>query len=475
MGGDSTEGDLSGDDRWLDALSIDTDQPRIGLVILWYLPDPERIGEIALMPMGGSLQAHPLILGRGDEATVKFVRIRPQGLLPAAPLEGRLLSRRQLEISTLGQDRLAVVNVGSCALKVGGIPVREATLNLGDVLEFDRQLVLMLIRRTPGTLLGLPAEPFGMADRHQIVGESDAAWTLRARLSFLSRRSEPVLVTGASGTGKELAARAIHGGSPRVQGPFVARNAATLPEGLVDAELFGNVRNYPNPGMPERPGLIGEADGGTLFLDEIGEMPEQVQAHLLRVLDRDGEYQRLGEARTRRASFRFVAATNRDPSSLKHDLAARLPLRIEVPGLSERASDIPLILRHMLEDARGDPDLAERLFDGPSARIAPDLLQALVHHPYTHHVRELQSLLWLAIETSPGRALQLTPELRNALASSVAGDESQARPPEVQELDAEQLQAALHATNGNVTNAAKRLGLSSRYTLYRLMRKHGLA
>jgi transcriptional regulator with GAF, ATPase, and Fis domain len=98
-----------------------------------------------------------------------------------------------------------------------------------------------------------------------------------------------VLLLGESGAGKELAARAIHGLGDRRARPLVARNAATMPETLIGAELFGNVKNFPNPGMPERPGLIGEADRSTLFLDEIGDLPEACQVHLLRVLDDGGE------------------------------------------------------------------------------------------------------------------------------------------------------------------------------------------
>jgi DNA-binding NtrC family response regulator len=470
MGGDSTESDLSQADRWLLQGDEEDNEPVLGLSLAWCLSDPDRVGEVALVPGGATV-----CLGRGEEATAHFVRIRPRGRRPAAPLSGRLLSRRQLEITSDGQ-RLHLVNVGSCALKVDGEVVKQAVLQVGQSFELDRQLVLTVVRRRP-----LPPElpedpPFGRADKSGLVGESMAAWELRAKLWFLARRPEPVLVLGASGTGKELAARALHAGSSRSGGPFVSRNAATLPEGLLDAELFGNVRNYPNPGMVERPGLIGAADGGTLFLDEIGEMPELLQAHLLRVLDRDGEYQRLGEARTRRASFRFVAATNRAPEELKHDLLARLPLRVSVPGLPDRPEDVPLLIRHLLQDARTDAELASRLFEGDSARISPELVLALLSHPYTHHVRELQALLWLAIETSPGRALLLTPEVRERL--SERGREPPTPDPAsstpVQDLDAEQVRQALESSGGSVTRAAKLLGLSSRYALYRLMRKYGL-
>src|SRR5262249_8174942 len=148
--------------------------------------------------------------------------------------------------------------------------------------------------RLPG-----PADPFGMGDRFGIVGESAAAWHLRAAIAFVAAQSAHVLITGASGTGKELVARAIHAASERAARPMVARSAGTFPETLVDAELFGSARGYPNAGMPERTGLFGEADGSTLFFDEIGEVPESLQSHLLRVLD-SGEYHRLGESRQRR-------------------------------------------------------------------------------------------------------------------------------------------------------------------------------
>ena len=132
----------------------------------------------------------------------------------------------------------------------------------------------------------------------------------------------------------------------------MSRNgSATLPAGLIDAELFGNVANYPNAGMAERPGLIGEADGSTLFLDEIGELPDALQTHLLRVLDDGGEYQRLGDARRRHADLRLIAATNRPVRQLKHDLAARLRLRVHLPGLNERPEDVPLLARFLLQRA----------------------------------------------------------------------------------------------------------------------------
>src|SRR5262249_52388775 len=154
------------------------------------------------------------------------------------------------------------------------------------------------------------------------------AWELRREIALLGSSEEHVLILGESGSGKELVARALHASSRRSTKPLIARNAATFPAGLVDAELFGTAANYPNTGSPERPGLFGQARGSTLFLDEIGELPQDLQAHLLRVLDGAGEYQRLGESRSRTADVRLIGATNRSIDALKIDFAARFKLRL---------------------------------------------------------------------------------------------------------------------------------------------------
>src|SRR5262249_33481199 len=203
-------------------------------------------------------------------------------------------------------------------------------------------------------------------------------------------------------------------------------NAATLPPSLVDAELFGNSKSYPNPGMPERQGLLGEADGSTLFLDEIGDLPESCQTHLLRALDEGGEYQRLGESKARRSSFRLVAATNRPESSLKHDLLARLTHRIAVPGLSERREDVPLVMRELLQRIAAENPLVEnRFFERRAgkvaeAKIAPDFVARILRHPFSHHVRELDRLLWLAIGPAEGGFIRGADAVAGALAGGAA-------------------------------------------------------
>ena len=248
-----------------------------------------------------------------------------------------------------------------------------------------------------------------------------------------------------------------------------------MPESLIDAELFGNVKNYPNPGMPERPGLIGEADGSTLFLDEIGDLPEKCQVHLLRVLDDGGEYQRLGEAKTRRSSFRLVAATNRPLEMLKHDFLARFTHRIALPGLPDRRDDVPLVLAEILRrTARNNPTIAARFFERRSGqvaepRLAPELVVRLLRHPFTHHVRELERIVWLALGTAEADNIGITPAVEAELRDSAESAS------ESVELDRETLAQALAANGRSPTRAAKALGLKNRFVLLRLLKKHGLS
>ena len=189
-------------------------------------------------------------------------------------------------------------------------------------------------------------------------------------------------------------------------------NVADVPESLVEAELFGNVKNYPNAGMPARPGLVGEADGSTLFLDEFAEMPEAMQAHLLRFLETQ-EYRPVGEAKYRHAEVTVIAATNRELSRIKHDILARFPFRIEVPGLEDRREDIPLLVYHLLPHkmARRDSSIPERFFDRGDGRDTPrvtiELMAWLVTHSYDTHVRELERLLWESVDSSPGPWLEV--------------------------------------------------------------------
>ncbi|GMV39687.1 MAG: hypothetical protein AMXMBFR64_14030 [Myxococcales bacterium] len=466
----SPEPTLSHETERIAARPPERDQAeQVALAIAWSAVSPGRVGEVAL------LGDEPAWLGRGEALPddggprLLFGRQRPGSFVPCGPLMEPAVSRRQLRVTLTG-DGVEVESVGLCPLLVDGERARHVVVGPGAVLHLEGQLVLSVVARRPmPRLLHWPQDhtgPFGERDLLGLVGESPAMWHLRERLALTARLAPHVLLTGESGTGKELAARAIHGLSSRGSRAAVARNAATLPPSLVDAELFGNVRDYPNPGMRERRGLIGEADGSTLFLDEIGELPEAMQAHLLRVLDAGGEYHRLGEATVRRSDLRLVAATNRDPAELKHDLLARLPLRVELPPLSARLEDVPLLARQLIRDAvRDNPAIAA----AADPTVEPELMDALLRHSYTTHVRELSSLLWAALTSSTGR-VGVTGEVRERLLLRP----SSARTPGGVEPSRDELIAALEAHGGNISRAWSSLGLSSRFALYRLLRKHGL-
>ncbi|MCP4873360.1 MAG: sigma-54-dependent Fis family transcriptional regulator [Proteobacteria bacterium] len=306
------------------------------------------------------------------------------------------------------------------------------------------------------------------------MGETPVAWAARDRIAWVAARKPHVLILGASGTGKELAANAIHRLSDRGRQTLVARNAATLPESLVDAELFGNVRDYPNPGMVERTGLIGAAHESTLFLDEIAELPERLQSHLLRVLD-EGDYQRLGESRNRIADFRLVAATNRPVSALKHDLLARLKMRIELPGLDARRTDVPLLARHLVRRIGAEDPGIEGKFCTPEGepRFTQALMQALLLHPWSYHVRELDAVLWASIGSSASSRLELTAQTRAELDRQAGASDSGIAPDEVT-AEVLKAKAAMEKHQGVRERVWRELGLKNRWVLGRLLKKHGL-
>jgi two-component system nitrogen regulation response regulator GlnG/two-component system response regulator HydG len=468
------------------------EEARLALVVIWWGNEPSRVGEV-LLP-----EPALAAFGRGAEpalparAVLHLVRQQPEANLPAALPADRYLSRRHLLVRrSPGARALTLQCVGKRRLRINGVEREQAEVREGDVLEIDGVCSFLCAERAPllpasgvgpssvapssaapsSVAPSAAAHVFGEADAYGIAGESAAAWELRRRIALLAARNAHVLVTGPSGAGKELVAQAIHGSSARGRRPLVSRSAPTIPAGVADAELFGNAPNYPNVGMNERPGLIGQADGSSLFLDELGELPLDVQTRLLRVLDR-GEYQRLGDARTRSADIRFIAATNRDASVLKPDLAARFALRVGVPGLDRRLEDVPLVARHLLRAiAARDPALGERYFSGWNGssgepRFAPELIYALVTHEYTTHVRELERLLLLSVNGSRSGVLELTADVRVALRPRAP-----ARAPD--DVAREDLRAALARHGGVKERAWRELGLSSRHALTRLMKKLG--
>jgi two-component system nitrogen regulation response regulator GlnG/two-component system response regulator HydG len=314
-------------------------------------------------------------------------RQRPGETVETRPLElPAHVSRLQLAVGPGRDGAVRITNEGKAPVVVGAenrlAAGQSADLTAGDTVLIADHLLLLVTER-PGRLPAARfwkaslAPPFGQPDGFGIAGESPAAWELRDQVAFAAQLGQHMIVHGPSGSGKELVARAVHRLSPRGKRRLIAHSAADIPPTLIEAELFGNRADYPNPGTPGREGLIGQAHQSTLFLDELGTLPVELQPKLLRVLDHDGEYRRLGVDEVQRADFLLVAATNRPLADLKPDLLARLKVAIPVPGLDERREDIPLLIRELLNrmaQGEGEGRFAER-FSG-----APALDPALAAH-----------------------------------------------------------------------------------------------
>ena len=233
---------------------------------------------------------------------------------------------------------------------------------------------------TPSAIESLPG----------MVGQSDSIHQVYRMARLVAPRTTPVLITGASGTGKEVVAQAIHRLSPRANKDFVVINCAAIPEALLESELFGYVRGAFTGAIQSRIGRIHSAHGGTLFLDEIGELPLGLQAKLLRFLDQ-GEVQRLGSSDVFRVDVRVLAASNANLAGLakqklfREDLFYRLSVfPIELPPLAQRRSDIEALARHFLR--RFEPESG-------SATLSQEALRVLEQHSWPGNVRELQHVI----------------------------------------------------------------------------------
>ena len=463
-----------------DALPISSlmAQESSGLVVIWAPGDPGLVG--AWLP----LSSEPRILGRGPAQSndpaprVQAIRQSPGANVLLEPFASPALSRVQLEVFQVeGGARLRLENLGRCKLIVNDVPADEALVGPGDIVQIGNQLLLLCVRRAArltGQFGG--QHQFGYPDEHGFVGESPAIWLLRQELRFVGARPGHVLIHGESGTGKELAANAVHRASKR-PGPLIARNAATFPETLIEAELFGSAKGFPNLGMPERPGLIGAAHTGTLFLDEFAELPLSQQTRLLRVLDA-GEYQSLGEATLRHADVRVVGATNRALDDLRADVTARFAFVLRMPNLGSRAEDIPLIVRHLLKQvAREDAELRARFFQpDDEPRLGADLLMGLLRGPAIGNVRWLRNTLWRSLAESSGDTLQWPKSLSGKIsrASDLPPAPASGGEEPASELPRERIREALERNQGSVDKTWRELGLTSRFALSRLIKKHGI-
>jgi two-component system nitrogen regulation response regulator GlnG len=349
---------------------------------------------------------------------------------------------------------------------------------------FDLDKVLAVVARASAVPVTVPSATLPDVT-NQLIGDSTAMQEVFRTIGRLSRSSISVLLTGETGTGKEVVARALHQHSPRAKAPFVAINTAAIPTELLESELFGHEKGSFTGAHARRSGRFEEAAGGTLFLDEIGDMPLPLQTRLLRVLA-EGDYYRVGGRDLLRADVRVLTATHQDlqkkiaEGSFREDLYHRLNvITIELPPLRERSDDIALLARHFLSQAAEEMGLEEK-------HLMPETILALQQKAWPGNVRQLQNLCQQLCVMAPGEQIlpvDLPASLRDKDAASESSDSwskalqvwtrkalfsgqvdlmSTARG----ELEKTILDCALEHTGGKRVEAARLLGLG-RNTLTR--------
>ncbi|HEY5776414.1 MAG TPA: nitrogen regulation protein NR(I), partial [Xanthomonadales bacterium] len=287
---------------------------------------------------------------------------------------------------------------------------------------FDLDKVLAVVARASAVPTVVPVAKEAAAS-NQMIGDSMAMQEVFRTIGRLSRSTISVLLTGETGSGKEVVARALHQHSPRSKGPFVAINTAAIPTELLESELFGHEKGSFTGAHTRRSGRFEEAAGGTLFLDEIGDMPLSLQTRLLRVLA-EGDYYRVGGRDLLRADVRVLTATHQDlqkkiaEGSFREDLYHRLNvITIELPPLRERSEDIPLLARHFLRQAAEEMGLEEK-------HLMPETIRALQQKAWPGNVRQLQNLCQQLCVMAPGEQIlpvDLPAGLRDRDAASEAG------------------------------------------------------
>jgi DNA-binding NtrC family response regulator len=308
----------------------------------------------------------------------------------------------------------------------------------------------------------VPALVYGGAAMEGLVGLAETA----------ARADSTVVITGESGTGKDVLARFIHARSSRAESPMMTVNCAAFPETLFESEFFGHERGAFTGATATKRGLIEAADGSTLFLDEVGEMPLQTQVKLLRFLE-EGSFRRVGSTRDRSADVRVIAATNRNLAEdvsagrFRADLFYRLNvISLHVPPLRQRREDVPVLIEHFLS-------LYRERFSRPSLDLSAEARRRLADYDWPGNVRELRNALERAVALSASDRIEAEQVLPSqaARAGGPTASADTATPSTLDELERRHILRVLEETGGNRERAAAILGISSR-TLYRKLREY---
>jgi two-component system NtrC family response regulator len=316
--------------------------------------------------------------------------------------------------------------------------------------------------------LKLKKELAGKFRFENMVIKSQSMQDLIETASQVAQSDATVLILGESGTGKELLARAIHYNSSRRDKPFIVVNCPSIPENLIESELFGHVRGAFTGAHKDRKGKFELADGGTLFLDEIGDLHESVQAKLLRVLQ-EQEFERLGESKIIQVNVRVISATNKDIEKLttrgqfREDLYYRLSVvPLTIPPLRERKEDIPVLMEHFIHKFR----------EGEMVHVTSEVQHALQQYQWPGNIRELENTIERALVLGTGQQIKIQ-HIPPYISKTPDRESINSREPFMSDLSLENLERkairlALTKANGNQTKAAKLLDIPRHVLLYRL-------
>ncbi len=408
------------------------------------------------------------VAGTAKEGLAALERVRPS----VALLDVRLPDRSGVEL--VSEIREADADVPVIMVSGMGEPSLVVSAMQAGAVDYvqkpidDREIVGK-IRKAAELFRGISLEK-ELSSGGAIIGRSAQTQRLIRDISKVADSDAPVLLHGESGTGKTLVAGLIHSHSPRRERPFVTINCPAIPESLLESELFGHEKGAFTGAVREKIGKFELADGGTVFLDEIGDLPLELQVKILRVLQ-NGEFERVGGLKTIRVNVRIVAATNRNLEEairerrFREDLFYRLSvLPLYLPPLRERREDIPLLAEHFFNYYCRK---SRKRFD----KLSNEIMERLIKADWPGNIRELQNVMERAVVLGREPRLRIEdftvagkPDLRAA---------EPAAAPSIKEMELRSLMRAIEAAGGNISRAAKALGVG-RDTVYRRLKKYGV-